>query len=344
MKFHVPVQSPISCARAWLENKTRLTTLNYYGEIIPSIGFMQTHEPMTRKIILDRLLDNWINLTGYYPKGLFCFQPDTFVVNYLEESKISYLQGYCFDQYLVDYMTMRGGWQLPYYASSSHVLKPNEEERGVVILPHVTWDWGASFTESHELNTQIYNLKSIFKGNMTMAENYFYNLVDETLRGSKPLGFVSIQFEWCWAGLDGNMKDYAKNWIMELLKKRDCNFWSYGAFSDWFIEQYKFTPEYSVNFVSPYSKQKIEWFFNRSYRIARMENRIVSYIKYQEQTSDKYLETCEIIDMANPSSTENSIDNSLEFTVDALGGGAYRAGVNGESLLYEGNLDDFKIP
>jgi hypothetical protein len=216
----------------WLDNQTRCDTMKSFGKIIPLLGYMQLYDTTTRKLIVDNLIQDWQAKLNQKPAGFFCFQPDTYTVNYLAERDITYVQGYCFDQYLGDYMTMRGGWQMPYLADKLHANKPSRNETGVVILPHVTWDWIASFTESPELNTHILNLKSFFKGNMTLAQNYFFDLIDSTLYASKPFGFVSVQFEWCWAALDGDLIEFAQDWIEELLKKKEYTCWSYETFTN----------------------------------------------------------------------------------------------------------------
>ena len=236
---------------------------------------------------------------------------------------------------------MRGGWQMPYFADNLQVNKPSKNGTGVVILPHVTWDWIASFTESHELNTHMLNLKSFFEGNITLAKGYFFDLIDSTLCSSKPFGFVSVQFEWCWTVLDGNLTEYAQDWVKELLQKKDYIFCGYGAFTDWFNRNYALTPEYEVNFISPYSGEKIEWFFNVEKRVARTENRVVSFVDYEDQSPDEFLTKSAVFDMNYPSSTLNCVDNSLKFTIDALGGGICRAPLATESFPYDGKLKEF---
>lgn len=65
---------------------------------------------------------------------MFDFQPDTYTVNYCETKNMTYVTGYCFDQYAVDWMTERGGWQSPYYASHDHILMRARDQRAHILL------------------------------------------------------------------------------------------------------------------------------------------------------------------------------------------------------------------
>ena len=100
-------------------------------------------------------------------------------------------------------------------------------------------------------------------------------------------------------------------------------------------------PEYEVTFVSPYSNEKIEWLFNKEYRIARIKSDVVSYIDYGEQNVDDFLTSQSFFDMREPSSITNCIDTSLFFKIDALGDGYNRAPINTGSMPYSGELTDF---
>lgn len=122
-----------------MTNQTRINFLKNYGKIIPVFTFMiSSLFPEEREVYADTIFKYWYDHIGEYPRGIFIFMPDTYTVNYLySRYKILYVQGYCFDQYLIDWMTMRGGWQLPYYASPLHVLRPsNIHPKGVVVFPH----------------------------------------------------------------------------------------------------------------------------------------------------------------------------------------------------------------
>ena len=187
-------------------NETVIDELKQYGELTPALPFgIQNYPPEYRKEIVDNLYDFWEKHVGYEPGGFFQFQPDTFVCNYILRRGSAYWQGYCFDQYLVDWMSMRGGWQMPYYAPEGNALVPKREGYGLVILPHNTWDWRASFEHDHEYNTHILNAMSMFNQNYTATLKYLIQLIDRSLGSITPFGYVSINMNGYGYGNTGDL-------------------------------------------------------------------------------------------------------------------------------------------
>jgi hypothetical protein len=326
----------------WLLNKTRLDALESYGVLIPQTFMMQQYSLDQRRAIIDGLINEWVNVVGYAPKGFFDFQPDTYTVNYCESKGFEYVTGYCFDQYSIDWMTERGGWQLPYYASENHVLVPNNVNGGIVVYPHQVWDWVSSFTVSHNLHTHILSLIDFFNGDVPTAKDYFLNLIDESLAGQEPFAFASIQFEWV-EHYSNNVQDSLEDWIQTLLSTRSYNFWTLQDITAAFKSEYASTPTYTVNFRSPYDNESIEWFYSQNKRVARVNGEVVSYINYGEQAPDRFLNDTFQPDLnfslsKNP---ENCIDDSLNFTIDGLGGGEYRAPVRDNGTVYNGTLANY---
>ena len=229
---------------------------------------------------------------------------------------------------------------MPYYASSTHILVPSTTSSGIVVLPHSTWDWVASFTVDHSLQAHVDNLMTILHNNRTLAKNYFLSFIDNTFSGSAPFGFVNFQFEWSWT-LSWNNTDVAKDWITTLMTEYSQYLVTYEEFVDWFKSNYPTTPEYRINFTSPYDQERIEWYYSNESRVARIGSYVVSYIDYTMQLSDKYLNQTARIYWGNASDPKNCVDDSLTFYVDALGGGGLRHPPSTLSIPYTGDLRDF---
>jgi hypothetical protein len=77
-------------------------------------------------------------------------------------------------------------------------------------------------------------------------------------------------------------------------------------------------------------------------RIARIGQKIVSYVDYRSQAPDKYLVQAGFIDYLAPRTESNCIDNSLRFEIDALGGGNNRAPIKTKTYNYAGELQYFR--
>ena len=325
----------------WILNQTRLDILKAYGVLIPETFWMQQYPPDQRRSIIDGLVNEWVNVVGYAPNGIFDFEPDTYTMNYCRCKGFEYVTGYCFDQYAIDWMTERGGWQLPYYASPNHVLIPTNSDEAVVVFPHQVWDWISSFTITHNLHTHPLSLMGFFGGNVTLAKTYFLDLIDRSLEGSDPFGFASIQFEWSWH-CNNNLQGQVKDWIQTLLSTRNYSYWTLQDVTGWFKNEYSSTPSYTVNFCSPYDNETVEWFYNQNKRVARVNGEVVSYINYENQNPDKFLNHTFVPDISvSPNNPDNCVDDSLNFTIDGIGGGQYRAPIRDNGTAYNGTLGNF---
>lgn len=321
-----------------LYNTTRVNKLKEHGELIPRLAYMQTFSPSERQTAVDKALTKYTEALGETPKGIYDFIPDTFTAAYLQKKGVIYYQGYCFDQFNIDYMSMRGGFQMPYYASPQNVLVPGGN--GTVILPHASWDWVASFQTTHNLQLHPVNLiKRIYHGS-ERAGNYFLAMIDRSLAGSQPFGYVMVQFEWEWCYSE-HVTSEVSNWINRLAFERSYNLWTCEQSALWFKSNFESTPTYHVDFTSPYNNQRIEWYFNDKCRVARVAGKVVSYVDYKNQAFDRYLTENQPINWAAASTTCNSIDNSLTFTIDALGGAIDRHKTSTRSYAYAGSLADF---
>jgi hypothetical protein len=323
----------------YLGNASRLSVLQSNGELIPYFGYVQCWSNQTRCSIVNSTLHEWYRYVGSFPKGVMMFQPDTYALNFLfQDFRVEYCYGYCPDQYLIDYMTMRGGSQMPYYADSLNALMPNRfGSGGIVVLPWLLWDWVDGYTVNYSLcNHPLDNARRY-------ADLYGYvaALTDRTLAGSSPFGYVSYSFEWGWCASQNATHD-AKTILENMLSHSDYSFLRVGDFVDWFKLNYPVMPSYDVNFISPNSGEKVEWLINRDCRVVRVgEDEVYSYVDYTNQVNDRFLNEAESINFSLPWSANNSIDDSLSFKVDYLGGGELRAPPVGHPVKFEGTLVNF---
>lgn len=327
-----------------LGNQTRLEFLERMGDVIPFLwgGFfyaeqappLQSLVPSQRIAVVEDVLAQWINYTGRLPDGVFCWQPDTFTLNYLETRGIQFNIGYCFDQYVIDYMTMRGGWQEPYYASSWNALAPNNQtEGGVVILPYVTWDWVDSFTRSHLYNSEPFDTPN----DVGDKVSYIETLIERTMASSQPIGYAAFSF---FTSAQDNWTETGQI-LKHLIEGNSYQKMTVKDFVTWFKMNYATTPTYHVYFTSPHDGQSIEWYYSTQARIARANGTVLSYVDYRHQKPDPYLTKAAETNFSQPRSPTNSIDNSLNFTIDALGGGQYRHPIVGTGVPYSGPLEAF---
>ena len=297
-----------------------LRFLSARGEIIPAFYYMQTLSPEERARCVDRNLETFKQVLGVYPNGTFQFQPDTFTVNYLAEKYGSrFVCGYCLDQYLIDYMTMRGGWQFPYYASTWNVQVPSKDP-GVVVLPHITFDLAARYSMNHRWNTHPLNALEVTGGDTQRATAYITALINEALRATHPFGYARIEFEFSWAHKLGALP-FIQDYYKGLRNRSDITFMTSNEVATWFRRNFATTPNYAIKFQSPSTGDTAEWSFNTKMRVMRNGSTILSLIDYTKQIPDKYLNLTAVVDFSKDWGLSNHIDTSLDYRIDALGGG-----------------------
>lgn len=323
-----------------LEDATFVNFLKTRGLLICAEGYMQLKPLSQRESELDSTV-NTFNAHNITLKGLFMFQPDTYTMNYAySKYNFEYYVGYCFEQYVIDYMTMKGGWQLPYYHNSEHALKPSETSDGLVVFPHVIWDWVSSLTYSHFLNTHILDAYPQIYPDPSQAVTYCLKLINESLSCSEPFGYATTMFEWMWIINRQDFNETATDYYQKIINQHGSICQLYNETTSWFKAHYPKTPTYQVKFTSPYDGQKVEWYLDLNYRIARLENHVKSYIIFKNQTEYWSNHIC-YVDFGKPANETNCADNSLEFEIDDLGGGYLRDSSKGGSEYYTGNLADF---
>ncbi|MEM1674887.1 MAG: hypothetical protein QW619_01225 [Candidatus Bathyarchaeia archaeon] len=179
----------------------------------------------------------------------------------------------------------------------------------------------------------------MFNRNSNLALNYIISLSEETLRGTTPFGFVSIQAEWNWALVKPSLIDEFSALIKYFVDK-GYKCWTYEDVAKWFLANYDYTPSYHIIFTSPaFKNETIEWFYSLNFRVARINSKkVVSYVDYTTQESDAFLVKKVNVDTSRLPSPENCFDNSLTFKIDALGGAPNRAPIKLNRTHMLGNL------
>lgn len=332
----------------WLGNLTRLNVLKTYGNFIFRFPYPQIYNLNDRKNFVDNItyhVRTWFNDPNY-PINLYNFAPDSFTIHYAYKNyNLTYVVGYCFDQYKIDHITELGGWQLPYYASFTHILRPSNG-KSAIVFPHLTWDWINSFEYSHHLNTHPYNVFQYYR-DVGKAKNYWLRLIDNSLLATEPFGFVSVQFEFCWM-LNEGFADECFEWLSTLLNNPLYDFWSYNDVANWFMSNFDVNPIYTVNFFSPMFNSHVEWYWSNEKRICRFNGKILSYVDYTINEIDPYRTKTQTIDWTSGwlNNPDNCVDISLYscIKIDALGGGELRYHPQQNGVPYSGKLSDFIYP
>jgi hypothetical protein len=314
----------------------------FSGIIIPEFSFMQTLPPTQREITARDRFNLFKSITGEYPSGIFAFQLDTYTLNYLKDSKgIKFALGNAWDQVNVDFISNRGAYAFPYYASRRNMLVPAravEDASVLVIQPFVI-----SLTDLyHYDNNQLIDV-------LTHGGD-----LDEFKYLSLNYPFFSpffLELDWLLSLNDQRMTQAfieAYTWVF-----RNFKVITPLAFAEAFHQYFPTTPEYHVFFKSSSHSAfpdtaglTIEWLMNPDVRIARVSDRVVSALRYKQQPYDTFLTKTQSISFNGSRFGENAtntINLDLVFDVDTLWQYEYgnRTLKHASSIVFDGDLHDF---
>ncbi|MEM4704638.1 MAG: discoidin domain-containing protein, partial [Candidatus Bathyarchaeia archaeon] len=238
------------------------------------------------------------------------------------------------------WVDMRGGWQMPYYASEQHALVPKKEGKGIVVLPHNIWDWRASFEHHHQFNTHLLGALEVFDNNWTSAREYLLKLANRSLESSSPFGYLVVQHEWQWvqeANRLAELEDYSR-----AIASLPCTFQTFSETAEWFKQNYPDNPDYIVDFFTPYDEKRVEWVWTKDFRITRYDGLyVVGYVDYNQQSLDLYLYSVADCDFQAGKSQTNHISTSLTFCIDDFGNVTSRAPAKGNRQNFMGTLSEY---
>jgi hypothetical protein len=315
---------------------------NYTDCIIPELSFMQTLMPSNRERIVDAKFEAFKSVSGRYPSGIFSFQLDTYTLNYVKDKfEASFAVGNVWDQVNIDFMSLRGGFALPYYASRRHNLMParTEDEASVLVTPPFVI---APTNRYHFDNNHIIDLCHF---GVDIEEFKYLSL-------NYPF-FTPFFLELDWLVHVNSTELFrffveSYTWVY-----KNFNALTADQFAEIFKSHFPTTPEYHFMYRSSNSPLfpetedwKIEWLMNPDYRIARVGDNVVSSLDYSAQKEDPFLSSSKSINFTGPRFGEdpsNIIRTDLSFDIDDLWQSEYgdRRLTKMGYVIYTGTLQDF---
>jgi len=317
--------------------------LSGYGDsLIPELSFMQRHEPKNRAGDVDRWFGALKVATGKSPLGFFSFQVDTFTANYASDRYgATFAIGNAWDQVNMDFMSMRGGLALPYYASRRHSLVPASDQDDSSVLVIQPFAIAPADTYHYDNN----HIVDLYYQGVGLDE---FNYVSLNYPFYTPF---FLELDWViklhsTQALENFVQAY--KWVYKTFKVVTAE-----EFTRIFRSRFTGTPEYHFTYKSSSLPsfpetvgRTIEWLMTPQARIARVNNNVVTALDYGRQDADPYLEAYKSIDFHGfrfGEDPNNIIDTSLRFDVDDLWQHEYgdRTLTRSGYAPYLGDLHDF---
>jgi len=258
-----------------------------------------------------------------------------------DKFKVDFAVGNVWDQVNIDFMSLRGGFAMPYYASRRHSLVPARVrgDASVLVVP----PFAVAPTNRYHFDNN--HLLDLYTHGVDVEEFRYVSL-------SYPF-FVPFFLELDWLI---NLKSTeavrlfteSYTWVYE-------NFHVVTAeeFARLFESSFSATPQYHFTYSSsnlnvfPETKGwTIEWLMSSDCRIARVGDKVVSALSYKVQTEDSFLTSSKKISFIGYRFGEdpnNIVCTDLSFDIDVLWQSEYgdRTLKKTGYAVYTGKLEDF---
>lgn len=315
---------------------------DYADCIISEFSFMQTLKPSEREQVVDARFVTYKSVSGSYPSGVFSFQLDTYTLNYVREKfKVNFAIGNVWDQVNIDFMSLRGGFAAPYYASRHHNLIParTRDEASVLVIPPL------AIAPTNRYHFDNNHLIDLYNNDVDMKEFKYVSL-------NHPF-FTPFFLELDWLINLNNteiMRIFVESytWVY-----KNFNVVTAEQFAKIFESCFPTTPSYHFVYASsnlnafPETKGwKIEWLMIPDCRIARVGDKVVSALDYNVQNEDPFLLSSKGINFTGSRFGEdpnNIVNTDLSFDIDDLWQSEYgdRTLKKTGYAVYTGKLEDF---
>ncbi|MEM2129740.1 MAG: DUF3131 domain-containing protein [Candidatus Bathyarchaeia archaeon] len=309
---------------------------------IPELSFMQRLTPRDREQVIDARFDVFLSVIGTYPKGVFSFQLDTYTLNYVRDKfDVDFAVGNVWDQVNIDFMSLRGGCALPYYASRRNSLVPTrlKVDASVLVIP----PFAIAPTDRYHFDNN--HILDLYLHGVDVEEFKYVSL-------NYPF-FTPFFLELDWLiGLNDSeaLRVFVESyrWVYE-----NFNVVSASDFAEFFGNSFSGTPVYHFTYnsssldVFPETKGwSIEWVMSSKCRVARIGDKVVSALNYEVQQDDVFLFSSKWIDFSGHRFGEdkgNVICLDLSFDIDVLWQSEYgdRTLKKTGYAIYRGPLEDF---
>lgn len=244
-------------------------------------GFSMGYTQQERKLLLDKLFEQFRSVFGYYPRVFGSWFFDTFTANYVCEKYGIDAFCNCKEQHGTDGYTLWGGYYgQAYYPSRKNVFMPAQNKEMQMSAPLFRmlgsdqvyqYDFGMNEDFSPKKSQSVITLEPVYHDAGGGLKKWVDWYMKENYNGE------CLSFSYAQAGQENSfgwrkMQDgltYQFALFDRLVKDGRLEIETLGESGRWFKENYDITPASSITAHSAYddSGKSSVWFCNKNYRI-----------------------------------------------------------------------------
>ncbi|MGQ9565284.1 MAG: hypothetical protein ACUVT5_01890 [Candidatus Bathyarchaeales archaeon] len=246
-------------------------------------AFFNKMSPETRLNYVDRCMNQFKRVFGYYPTVVQAYYLDAYALAYisLRYSSVKGAVAYCNHEVFTDDFKSAGAYYMPYYPSKYNTLLPNtgnDDKIDIVVMPYIQRDVANSIIKAktgYNLDPQDgYPL-------VTNWREYFSRLFQAYTEGWDQFGLASYMVDLTYHYVPFQViekdLDHIKN---QISAKRLTNVVDL-EFVEWFRISFQNSPAYRWKYIDPLNGvSKFEWYFSPQCRAGYVNSTLLEWRNY----------------------------------------------------------------
>ena len=246
-------------------------------------AFFNKMESEARLNYVDRSMDAFKRVFGYYPTMVQAYYIDAYTLTYtsLRYSSVKGAVAYCNHEVFTDDFKSAGAYYMPYYPSKYNALSPStssEDKIDIAVMPYIQRDATNSILKEnvgYNLDPQDgYTLVSGWR-------QYFARLFNAYVNGWDQFGLALYTVDLTYKYVPFQIIEDDLNYIKDQIQTGAVTNTVDSEFILWFRQSFQDTPRYKWEYIDPLDGvAKFEWNFSPQYRVGYVNGVLLERRRY----------------------------------------------------------------
>lgn len=254
-------------------------------------AFFNKMEPEVRLNYVDRCMDAFKRVFGYYPTMVQAYYIDAYTLTYISirYSSVKGAVAFCNHEVFTDDFKSAGAYYMPYYPSKYNTLTPNsgsEDKIDIAVMPYIQRD----VTNSILRENAGYNLDP--QDGYALVNDwrqYFARLFDAFIDGWDQFGLALYTIDLTYKYIPFQTIKEDLNFIRDQIQTGGVSNVVDSEFILWFRQSFHDSPCYKWEYTDPLgSTARFEWDFSPQYRMGYVNGSLIE----RRQCQAKVYEGC----------------------------------------------------
>ncbi|MEM2102701.1 MAG: hypothetical protein QXM22_04235 [Candidatus Bathyarchaeia archaeon] len=246
-------------------------------------AFFNKMSPEARLNYVDRCMDQFKRVFGYYPTMVQAYYLDAYTLTYisLRYPAVKGAVAYCNHEVFTDDFKSTGAYYMPYYPSRYNTLSPNtgnDDKIDIVAMPYIQRDATNSIIKAKT----GYNLDP--QDGYTLVANwreYFSRLFQAYTDGWDQFGLALYMVDLTYHYVPFQVIESDLDHIRNQISTERLTHVVDSEFVEWFRMSFQNSPAYRWEYIDPLGGvSKFEWYFSPQFRVGYVNGTLLEWRNY----------------------------------------------------------------